>query len=74
MVKTLLTYYICKGSSCDNYNGFCDVFHKCRELNALGPLARLANNLFSERTYNLLLKFLHVSTGIHKYIMLIVSS
>ena len=36
------------GTPCDNFRGFCDVFHKCRSADSDGPLARLKNFLLSE--------------------------
>ena len=36
------------GSPCDNYQGYCDVFLKCRAVDAEGPLARLKNLLFNK--------------------------
>nr|CAG4648533.1 EOG090X02I4 [Polyphemus pediculus] len=38
------------GSPCDNYQGYCDVFLKCRSVDAEGPLARLKNLLFNKET------------------------
>jgi disintegrin and metalloproteinase domain-containing protein 10 len=38
------------GMPCDNYRGYCDVFQKCRAVNEDGPLARLKNLLFSDKT------------------------
>lgn len=38
------------GSPCDNYKGYCDVFHKCRGIDNDGPLARLKNLIFNEKT------------------------
>ncbi|CAL1539676.1 unnamed protein product, partial [Lymnaea stagnalis] len=38
------------GSPCDNFRGYCDVFHKCRGVDADGPLARLKNLIFSPET------------------------
>ena len=53
------------GSPCDNFQGYCDVFQKCRQVNqtslvigknvllqvnAEGPLLRLTNLLFNENT------------------------
>nr|CAG4640693.1 EOG090X02I4 [Eulimnadia texana] len=40
------------GSPCDNYQGYCDVFLKCRAVDAEGPLARLKNLLFNKQTLN----------------------
>eukprot|EP00080_Pristionchus_pacificus_P015715 PDM75735.1 sup-17 [Pristionchus pacificus] len=38
------------GSPCNNYKGYCDIFRKCRSVDANGPLARLKNMLFSPQT------------------------
>ncbi|XP_046982630.1 disintegrin and metalloproteinase domain-containing protein 10 isoform X1 [Schistocerca americana] len=38
------------GSPCDNFQGYCDVFYKCRAVDAEGPLARLKNLLFNKET------------------------
>ncbi|XP_043272222.1 disintegrin and metalloproteinase domain-containing protein 10 isoform X1 [Venturia canescens] len=38
------------GSPCDNFQGYCDVFLKCRAVDAEGPLARLKNMLFNKET------------------------
>ncbi|XP_039290209.1 disintegrin and metalloproteinase domain-containing protein 10 [Nilaparvata lugens] len=38
------------GSPCDNFQGYCDVFFKCRAVDAEGPLARLKNTLFNKET------------------------
>lgn len=40
------------GAACDNYLGYCDVFQKCRGVDADGPLARIKNLLFNEKTFN----------------------
>eukprot|EP00794_Sanderia_malayensis_P019475 gene19475-21398_t len=34
------------GTPCDNYLGYCDIFDKCRKVDAEGPLSRLKNSLF----------------------------
>ncbi|GMT31044.1 hypothetical protein PFISCL1PPCAC_22341 [Pristionchus fissidentatus] len=36
------------GSPCNNYKGYCDIFRKCRSVDANGPLARLKKILFSQ--------------------------
>lgn len=36
------------GAPCDNYNGYCDVFLKCRAVDADGPLSRLKDKFFSK--------------------------
>ncbi|XP_055600262.1 disintegrin and metalloproteinase domain-containing protein 10 isoform X2 [Uranotaenia lowii] len=38
------------GSPCDNFQGYCDVFLKCRAVDAEGPLVRLKNLLFNKQT------------------------
>jgi len=38
------------GSPCDEYQGYCDVFLKCRKVDAEGPLVRLKNLLLNEKT------------------------
>ncbi len=38
------------GAPCDNYRGYCDVFSRCRQIDADGPLTRLKNLIFSPRT------------------------
>ncbi|CAJ0948604.1 unnamed protein product, partial [Mesorhabditis belari] len=40
------------GSPCNNYKGYCDIFRKCRSVDANGPLARLKNLLFNKRTFD----------------------
>lgn len=36
------------GAPCNNFNGYCDVFLKCRAVDADGPLSRLKNKFFSK--------------------------
>ncbi|XP_048748710.2 disintegrin and metalloproteinase domain-containing protein 10-like isoform X3 [Ostrea edulis] len=38
------------GSPCNNYQGYCDVFSRCRGVDNEGPLQRLKNLIFSEKT------------------------
>ncbi|XP_037957354.1 disintegrin and metalloproteinase domain-containing protein 10 homolog isoform X2 [Teleopsis dalmanni] len=38
------------GSPCDNFQGYCDVFLKCRAVDADGPLVRLKNMLLNRET------------------------
>ncbi|XP_077288969.1 zinc-dependent metalloprotease kuz isoform X2 [Arctopsyche grandis] len=38
------------GSPCDNFQGYCDVFLKCRAVDAEGPLVRLKNLLLNRQT------------------------
>ena len=38
------------GTPCNNYQGYCDVFQKCREVDPSGPLATLRKLLLSEKS------------------------
>lgn len=38
------------GTPCNDYNGYCDVFQKCREVDPSGPLATLRRLLLSEES------------------------
>lgn len=38
------------GSPCNEFLGYCDVFQRCRSVDAEGPLARLKNTLLNQRT------------------------
>ena len=49
------------GAPCNNFQGYCDVFQKCRAVDAEGPLARLKNLLFNEDTLNSLAEWITVS-------------
>ena len=37
--------YFILGSPCNNYQGYCDVFKRCRGVDAEGPLSRLNKTL-----------------------------
>lgn len=39
------------GSPCDDFVGFCDVFQRCRRVDADGPLARLKKMIFDTELY-----------------------
>ena len=39
------------GSPCDDFVGFCDVFQRCRRVDANGPLARLKKMIFNTELY-----------------------
>ncbi|ESP01850.1 hypothetical protein LOTGIDRAFT_138941 [Lottia gigantea] len=47
--KVFLRSYLFLGSPCDNFRGYCDVFHRCRGVDAEGPLARLKNLIFDPK-------------------------
>lgn len=38
------------GTPCNNYNGYCDVFQRCREVDPSGPLATLRRLLLSDES------------------------
>lgn len=38
------------GTPCNDYNGYCDVFQMCREVDPSGPLATLRKMLLSEES------------------------
>ena len=42
--------YCIAGSPCNNFQGYCDVFYRCRGVDAEGPLARLKNLIFNPET------------------------
>lgn len=39
------------GSPCNDFKGYCDVFMKCRLVDADGPLARLKKAIFNPKLY-----------------------
>ncbi|KAG5675130.1 hypothetical protein PVAND_005059 [Polypedilum vanderplanki] len=45
------------GSPCDNFQGYCDVFLKCRAVDADGPLVRLKNLLLNRETLHTLKQY-----------------
>jgi len=63
-VKYSCLFSVPTGSPCNNYKGYCDVFHRCRGIDNDGPLARLKNLIFSEETLTNIVNFLSVSKGI----------
>lgn len=56
------------GTPCNDYNGYCDVFQKCREVDPSGPLATLRKLLLSEESIASFKKW--VST--HWYAVLVI--
>ena len=42
--------YAKAGTPCDNYNGYCDAFQSCREVDPSGPLATLRRLLLSNES------------------------
>ena len=49
------------GAPCDDFNGYCDVFYKCRGVDADGPLAKLKDLLFSKESIESVRKWVTVS-------------
>ncbi|XP_022238528.1 disintegrin and metalloproteinase domain-containing protein 10-like [Limulus polyphemus] len=50
--------YAKPGTPCNNYNGYCDVFQRCREVDPSGPLATLHRLLLSSKSIALLKEWL----------------
>eukprot|EP00090_Calanus_glacialis_P004073 TRINITY_DN13020_c0_g1_i1.p1 TRINITY_DN13020_c0_g1~~TRINITY_DN13020_c0_g1_i1.p1 ORF type:complete len:1584 (-),score=357.76 TRINITY_DN13020_c0_g1_i1:90-4673(-) len=46
------------GTPCNNYQGYCDVFQKCREVDPLGPLLTLRRLLLSDKSIAALKRFI----------------
>lgn len=46
------------GSPCNGLRGFCDVFSKCRDVDAEGPLTRLNRIFFGEKSINKIKAFI----------------
>jgi len=55
--KTII--YLQPGSPCDNYDGYCDVYSKCRRVDADGPLRRLRKVFFNMEVYEDIRDFVH---------------
>ena len=52
--------YIFKGHACAGTDGYCDVFGKCRAVDAEGPLTRLKNMLLNKENIRTLKKISQV--------------
>merc|ERR1719320_1691136 len=46
------------GTPCNNYQGYCDVFQKCREVDPLGPLLTLRRLLLSDKSIAVFKRFI----------------
>ena len=55
------------GAPCDDFKGYCDVFQKCRGVDADGPLARLKNLLLSADSLVEIRDWIIVSHLLHDY-------
>lgn len=49
------------GSPCNDFKGYCDVFMKCRLVDADGPLARLKKAIFNAELYENIAEWIVVS-------------
>ncbi len=60
----LLVFNLCRnvliGHACAGTAGYCDVFGKCRAVDAEGPLTRLKNMLLNEENIRTLTEFSQV--------------
>lgn len=55
------------GSPCNDFRGYCDVFMRCRLVDADGPLARLKKAIFSPQLYENIAEWIVVSIDfVHK--------
>lgn len=52
------------GSPCNDFKGYCDVFNKCRLVDADGPLARLKKAIFNPDFYNSIADWIVVSVSV----------
>lgn len=51
------------GSPCNEFKGYCDVFMKCRLVDADGPLARLKKAIFNPELYENIAEWIVVRVG-----------
>lgn len=52
------------GSPCNDFKGYCDVFMKCRLVDADGPLARLKKAIFNAELYENIAEWIVVSVPV----------
>lgn len=52
------------GSPCNDFKGYCDVFMKCRLVDADGPLARLKKAIFNPELYENIAEWIVVSVDL----------
>lgn len=57
--KTVITLQ--PGSPCNDFKGYCDVFMRCRLVDADGPLARLKKAFFNAELYESIAEWIVVS-------------
>ncbi len=51
------------GSPCNDFKGYCDVFMKCRLVDADGPLARLKKAIFNPELYSSIAEWIVASVS-----------
>lgn len=51
------------GSPCNDFKGYCDVFMRCRLVDADGPLARLKKAIFNAELYETIAEWIVVSVS-----------
>lgn len=52
------------GSPCNDFKGYCDVFMKCRLVDADGPLARLKKAIFDPQLYTSIAQWIVASVSL----------
>ncbi|MEQ2202622.1 hypothetical protein XENOCAPTIV_009336 [Xenoophorus captivus] len=57
------------GSPCNDFKGYCDVFTRCRLVDADGPLARLKKAIFNPELYENIADWIMVSVLLQAYIV-----
>lgn len=57
------------GSPCNDFKGYCDVFMRCRLVDADGPLARLKKAIFNAELYENIAEWIVVSITINTVIV-----
>ena len=67
LTKLKTNFFYLSGAPCDNFKGYCDVFQKCRSVDADGPLARLKKLLFNKETLMSIKDWIIVRFGINVY-------
>ena len=54
----IFSFCYSSGTPCNDYNGYCDILNKCRDVDAEGPLSRLKNFLFNSQTFDNILDWM----------------
>lgn len=62
ITAVIVTFCYISGTPCDNYRGYCDVFHRCRGVDNEGPLERLKNLNLGKETLSSIKDWIIVST------------